>query len=410
MKSIIQKILLMCLILLSCVIVFTACGSQEEQGKQEEQEEQEEQNQPEERFYCNNSADDWNYYNTLVQKTAKANAIYRAVKINENNGDSIQYEIRYKETNALKMIIEYDKNGKILSHSENYSQTSVALRTFIHEYNNAGLLEKIFYQDNSNENYLYQSFEYGLDKQCVKTLSYNTWNGTIYSETVYEWSDNKKTVDAFVRYYDTDDQSEITSQDHYRYEYDDSGRVIKKSSLTDNGESILRAYHYNGSILQKETHYNTFGSSTDISLVDPNTKWYSFISPECEYDSNERLSKLSMHDSASCEPMFLFHITFEYDDKDNKIRESIVHNGKTILYVTFEYGEDDACTKSLVYDDTGKLIKENQGYTFVYGIEGRYSNRDEITSEYRFALRLYDESGDWLVTYGMKDDSLIVLE
>lgn len=392
MKSINKQFLIVCFILLSCVLMFTSCLKQENDV-----------------FYCNDSADDWNYYNSLIQKTAKANAIYRAVKIHDNEGDSIQYEIRYKETNVPKMIIEYDKSGKILSYSENYSQNSVSWTKYTYEYNEAGLLEKIFGLDKkSNEKYLCSSFEYDSDNKCSRFFRYNTLHGTIYSETIYEWSDDKKTVYAQNYYYKSELDYQSANYDKEpdtKYEYDDSGRLIKKSSLSKTGDGTINlsiTYHYNGSILQKAI----YGSSTDISMMVPNQKWESLFSPECEYDSNERLSKLNIYQTTNIIPTVMFNITFEYDDRDNKIQESVIRDNMVLFSIAYEYDENDICTKSIVYDGESNIIKENVGYTGIIGKDSFYIR----LYEYDFIISFWEANGDWSAEYGVIGNTITFIE
>ncbi len=363
----------------------------------------------------------WDSWTTPVQKSSKITAGYRAVKVYEEEGVSIQYEIRDRYTNDLCMLIEYDWDGKVLSVRETTQKSELRNFKTLYEYNEDGTLAQTTdIRIDTGEEVLFVTFEYNSNKKCARQLRHVYERGGsetyVCAEFIYEYSAEGKKVQITKRgYYDSKDHSKVTDEEFDLLEYNEAGQIINRMLLDREGNPVPKyTFVYADSILQKIIYsngmYNDYRYDIFAFMY---SRWREVRLPLPELDERERLSKLIVYDHYYLGPIeapeaILFEFTYKYDSDDNRVRESIVRDGETILYITYEYGENDVCTKSTVYDGAGKVIKENNGYTNIFGRDPRYDS--EISSEYDFALCVSSEVDDWMIQYGVKDKNLAVIE
>ena len=369
----------------------------------------------------------YKYYVAPVQKATRSHAEYRAVKVAEDNGKSVQYEIRDKYTNKLVMVIEYDANGKVLNFSQDSTQKGSGLtEKYTYEYNENGTLGKIqitFLK--TGETYPWVKFEYDSNGRCIHSEQYGyskTKEQRISNDMTYEYSNDGKTVKITEYNSINDANSDNPQKNSYMYEYDDDGKIVKRTILgNEEKETAYTLYEYKDSLLQKRTYYaadyNWLGDAYDdkgmcqdvytLSRIVVKGKWstsgwageaISFPIPE--YDESGRISKTFLYHPAyvmdadpNAEPIVWFEFVYEYDSNDNTSKETVVQDGKTVLSVEYEYDKNGLCRKSIAYDGNNQVITENNGYI---GIAGFYHSGDEYDYDFGLRLDLYEaEQGEW---------------
>ena len=182
--------------------------------------------------------------------------------------------------------------------------------------------------------------------------------------------------------YQYDDNGNITQKKHnsfhYEFEYDDENKLLKQTE-----------YHNNGNPAYTEYLYNNDGALVEETLYFQNEK-QSWI--EYEYGSDGKITKsiehnISADDGSQWQIEYLYHydaagnliektfdssgshFAYEYDDGGNRIRYSLIMQGKNPEFTyAYEYNNMGNITKKLSHSNSyGNLNNTTQ---YEYNSEG----------------------------------------
>ncbi len=304
---------------------------------------------------------------------------------------------------------EFDANNNIVNRSE-YANGIIRL-CWIKEYNSNGDLTKEIerqYSQGIQQKERIGVYEYNSEGQETKYSLYI--NNEFQYYTIYEYSGGNKSKS--IEY-----SPDGTQKSYIIYDYGDNG-----SYKTTGYESY--------GITVSEQRYDEYGNLTFLLTEDrySETEW-DIRKSEMIYDEKGNLiekivtadaSEISDPEKGLETHNYTIEYIYEYDEKDNLIKESYGLGGKIFAYVNRIYDDRDICISSSAYNAKGDLIKQDNNYlvmgtgvydwTVTYSIsynndsgvkisEGYYpdthklSEYVESSDNYRLIIQ-YDESGN----------------
>jgi YD repeat-containing protein len=251
----------------------------------------------------------------------------------DENGNIIIDKTFDSEGNVENYIKRtYNEKNKLIEESffDSFGDEPYEIRQYIYDDKNVLISSKVKYtEDEIEEQYLYSSEGNLLQKTVVYTDGYS------YIEKEYEWENNR-----LVKVTENEEDDPISVQ---KMTYDEQGRLIQHEITEIQGkDNRTEKYEYDSDKLIKQLNFNYRGDCVSMT--------------ENKYEGNLLVEKTV--ESAN---QFLKY-QYKYDEKGNKIQESILNHEDTVLtdYIT-AYNEDGlelhTKTSSLnIIDNDNELI------------------------------------------------------
>ena len=290
------------------------------------------------------------------------------VQLPELDPDNRSY-IKYNSAGEIVYRIDYDEAGHPVYEYDNQSGNELVYTYELKDEDGNDVL----YKYNAGGDLVLKTQYYGRTLNVHVVTGY--YNGTMMYETTYlengetlssrdangELSNNEydgnghlvKSTEAGQGYdtYEYNVEGQLTGQKGYdengellytvTHEYDENGNVTKESqNFVDGSENMEASYSYDdkGNVTEVRTDYGPNDYEKDVYVYDAagRTIEYTFVSGTADGETEITRSQ------------------YEYDDRDNVVKETFYSMGKLLGEKTYTY----------IYDNSGKIIKKE---TYVNG-------------------------------------------
>ena len=343
---------------------------------------------------------DYDAYGKLIKVSlAKYNAEsstleYASVDTSVSYDYNSKNELEATHTYTTDYGFTYDEFGNMLTvkigntEVEASEFTGYILSTYEYEAHN-GNVKKVTYGNGTTLYYSYDNLDrviamrynkngeesiinYGYSASGQLTLAYDSANGTVYNYyydstgKILSEKATKGSTELYNKVYSYDEKSRLTNVATYcleqysacvsstNYVYNDDDQVV--SVINNNGETINYTYDGFGRIREKTAVYNSFNIVKEYTYKNRinETQTTGQIATEMVYKNNGVIASMiyTYDDRGNITEIKSeadFVISYEYDDKNQLIRENNSKLGYTYLYT---------------YDPSGNLrAKEIRNYT-----------------------------------------------